>query len=405
MERHYGMDWLRIGAFALLILYHIGMVFAPWGFYVNTAHPQLWVEIPMFLTNPWRLTLLFVISGYASRALLLRAPSTGSFVRERSVRLLLPLIFGMVVLVPPQAWVDLTVHGSQPGGFFSFLYQHYFRFERFGGLTLPGWNHLWFVAYLWGYTAALALLVHLPGGRRLQTLFDRLFGGWRALVLPALYYVLLESVYFWRHEDDSHDLLFDGVAHLRYVPAFLFGFALARSPRVMKAMVRWRRPAAALAILCFLTIAVLLTLYPDFSFRSYTTLRLYQYARHLETWTAIVALIGHAERYWNHNHRWRATLAEATFPFYMIHQTLIIVVEYGLLQLGLPPLVEFLLLAAATVGGCWIFYLVGRRIGWLRPLIGLKRLSPAALSAKGPPHELDTDDSWWRRVDAAGRPA
>ena len=69
MERHYGMDWLRIGAFGLLILYHIGMVFVPWGFQVKTAHPLAWAEIPMLLTSPWRLTLLFVVSGYASRAL------------------------------------------------------------------------------------------------------------------------------------------------------------------------------------------------------------------------------------------------------------------------------------------------------------------------------------------------
>ena len=70
MARHYGMDWLRIGAFALLILYHIGMVFVPWGFHVKTAQPIDWVAIPMLATNPWRLTLLFVVSGYASRALL-----------------------------------------------------------------------------------------------------------------------------------------------------------------------------------------------------------------------------------------------------------------------------------------------------------------------------------------------
>jgi peptidoglycan/LPS O-acetylase OafA/YrhL len=405
MERHYGMDWLRIGAFALLILYHIGMVFAPWGFYVNTAHPQLWVEIPMFLTNPWRLTLLFVISGYASRALFLRAPSTTAFVAERSARLLPALLFGMVVLVPPQAWVDLTIHGGAPGGFLPFLHQHYFRFERFGGLVLPGWNHLWFVAYLFVYTLALAPIGRLPGGGWAQRLFDRAFGGWRALILPAAYFVLLEAVVFWQHEDDTHDLLFDGVAHLRYVPAFLFGFGLARSRPVMAAMVRQRWIAAGLALGCFATIATLLILYPNFTFPSYATTRLYQYARRLETWTAIVALIGFAERHWNRDHRWRATLAEATFPFYMIHQTLIIVVEYGLLQLALPPLAEFVLLVAATVTGCWSFYLIGREIGWLRPLIGLKRLTPPSPLAKGAVHELDVDDSWWGGVDAARRPA
>src|SRR3546814_11583787 len=85
-----------IGAFALLIVYHVGMVFVPWGFHVKTEHPLIWAEIPMFLTSPWRLTLLFVVSGYASRALIGKMPGIGAFLRQRSGRLLWPLLFGQI---------------------------------------------------------------------------------------------------------------------------------------------------------------------------------------------------------------------------------------------------------------------------------------------------------------------
>ena len=61
--RHYGMDWLRIGAFGLLIFYHIGMYFVPWGWHVKIAAPIDWVQIPMMATNSWRLPLLFLVSG------------------------------------------------------------------------------------------------------------------------------------------------------------------------------------------------------------------------------------------------------------------------------------------------------------------------------------------------------
>ena len=77
MDRHYGLDWLRIGAFGLLIFYHVGMVFVPWDFHVKTSHPAEWVAIPMLATNSWRLMLLFVVSGYASRALLLKGGQVG----------------------------------------------------------------------------------------------------------------------------------------------------------------------------------------------------------------------------------------------------------------------------------------------------------------------------------------
>src|SRR5437868_4203734 len=71
--RHYGMDWLRIGAFQLLILYHVGMAFVPWDFQVKDADPPIaWATILMLLTNPWRLSLLFAVSGYASAALFAR---------------------------------------------------------------------------------------------------------------------------------------------------------------------------------------------------------------------------------------------------------------------------------------------------------------------------------------------
>ena len=103
MDRHYGLDWLRIGAFGLLIFYHIGMVFVPWDYHVKLAADD-WVVVPMLATNAWRLMLLFVVSGYASRALMIRSDGLAAFARNRSVRLLVPLAFGIAVIVPPQVW-------------------------------------------------------------------------------------------------------------------------------------------------------------------------------------------------------------------------------------------------------------------------------------------------------------
>ena len=89
-------------------------------------------------------------------------------------------------------------------------------------------------------------------------------------------------------------------------------------------------------------------------------------------WGAIVALLGIADRFWNHDRPYRAMLTEAVFPFYIIHQTIIVVLGWYLLRFALPGIAEFAILLAATVGGCWAFYLVGREIAPLRPLIGLK---------------------------------
>ena len=376
MERHYGMDWLRIGAFGLLILYHIGMVFVPWGFQVKTVHPLDWVEIPMMLTSPWRLTLLFVVSGYASRALFAKSASIGTFVRSRNVRLLVPLFFGIAVIVPPQTWVELCTQHGYARGFGHFYTSDYFRFGTLSGIVMPTWNHLWFVLYLWIYTLALALLLMIPGSRRLQPVFDRLFGGINAIWLPVGF-LLVTQFWLFHRDEDTHALYDDWVAHLQYFPAMLFGFGLAGSKTAMAGLARWWKVSAALALASYAIIAGLLIAYPNFSFPSDGVTTVYQLAREVEAWVAIAELIGIAERFWNRDREWRATLAEATFPFYIIHQTAIVLVEFWLKPLGIGPFGEFIVLVPATVTACWAFYVVGREIAWLRPLIGLKRRTRA----------------------------
>jgi hypothetical protein len=371
MERHYGMDWLRIGAFGLLIFYHIGMVFVPWGFQVKTAQPADWVAVPMMLTNAWRLTLLFVVSGYASRALYAKSASVRSFLGNRNARLLLPLLFGIAVIVPPQSWVELTTQHGYTQSFAWFFTRDYFRFGTLDGIILPTWNHLWFVVYLWVYTLALAAMLALPRIAGAQAAFDRVFAGLGVLWVPTAW-LLVFNLLLFRRTEDTHDLFHDGIAHLAYFPAFLFGFGLAGSKPAMAALARLWKLSALLAVAGYLIVASVELAYPGFAMPSKPIAELYHIGREVQCWASIAALIGIAERFWNRDSAWRPMLTEAVFPFYIIHQTVIVVAEYWLLPLHIGPVAEFAILVLATVAGCWAFYLIGRQIGWLRPLIGLR---------------------------------
>ncbi len=404
------MDWLRIGAFALLILYHIGMVFVPWDFHVKTAQPNAWVEMPLLLTNPWRLTLLFVVSGYASRALFTRSGSVRAFLANRNLRLLVPLAFGVAVIVPPQTWVELTTQHGYTGGFLHFWTHDYFSFTRLDGVPMPDWNHLWFVGYLWAYTIALAALILVPGTGRLQRPFDWLFHSRRAVLLPLGFLLVTQYLLFQRIAD-TQDLIDDPLAHLQYFPAFLFGFGLAGSPAVLAGLARHWKLSAAIAVASFAVLATLtwaaIAAQPlklgDASLSWDNLTRLSRVARVVDVWAAIAALIGIAERFLNRDGAWRTILAEAVFPFYIIHQTIIVLGEYWLLPLKLNPFAEFAILLPVTIAGCWIFYLVGRRIGWLRPLIGLKRATHAPTPPRHDQHaKLDAGDSRRRGGDRAG---
>ena len=374
LERHYGMDWLRIGAFGLLILYHVGMVFVPWGYHVKTEQPVQWAMLPMLATNAWRMPLLFCVSGFATAMLLARQDGkTGRFLAGRIPRLLLPLVFGMAVIVPPQPWVELTTQYGYAEGYLAFWRGDYFGFKPIHEIMLPTWNHLWFLVYLLAYTLLLGVLPLVPAEWRaaLGRFVGRALAGPLVILVP-LALLAVRQVSHWPMPDETHDLVNDLAAHEVYFGLFLFGFLLARSDMLWAAIRRWWRVAAVLSIGGYLGVVAVMLLWLGDTGESLWSDILFTAARDLQGWNAIVALIGLADRYWNRDHPWRATLNEGVFPFYVIHQTVIVVVAYWLIGHGIPAAAQFPVLVVATAAGCWAFYLAGRSIAPLRPFIGLR---------------------------------
>lgn len=372
--RHFGMDWLRIGAFGFLIFYHIGMVFVPWDFHVKARPPVEALEYPMLALKPWRLSLLFLVSGFASRNLIGKLGNPSGFIASRAKRLLVPLFFGIFFIVPPQPWVELMARHSYQNGFWHFYTSDYFRFSELNGIILPTWNHLWFVAYLFVYTVALfgAALALKGQGVRLQSVFDRLFDDWRTLLLPAL---LLFVIRFWLYPvyGETHALTDDWAAHAMYGFAFLFGFGLARSGAVWGAILRYRKAAYALALTSG-------TAFVSYGYIPEGAPLLPTMARMVFAWSAIISLLALADLHLNRDHPSRTMWVEAVFPFYIIHQTIIILGYWYTQALHLPWPTEFAILVTMTVTGCWLFYRMGREIPGFRLLIGLSGWRPQPLA-------------------------
>jgi hypothetical protein len=174
MNRRHDLDWVRVLAFGVLVLYHVGMYYVSWDWHVKSPQAGPTLEPFMLLSSPWRLGLLFLVSGAATAFLLQRRPS--GFLSTRSVRLLVPLLFGMLVVVVPQAYYEVVE--KLPGGYQDGYGAFYVRYLAADGgfcregncLTLPTWNHLWFVAYLWVYTLVLWLGMRLLPDRTRERL-------------------------------------------------------------------------------------------------------------------------------------------------------------------------------------------------------------------------------------------
>lgn len=372
MDRHYGLDWLRIGAFGLLIFYHIGMFFVPWDWHVKTAQPLDWVAVPMLATNSWRIPLLFAVSGYATRAVLLKSKSKAGFARDRTARLLVPTIVAMLLVIPPQPWAEFVFKHGYAHSFPHFLTHDYFRFEEIYGVVVPTWQHLWFVVYLWAYTMTLALAAAVTGSMQgFAERVDKMLSG-VGLYLVPLGWLLLGALAVFPDTESTHALVDDPAGHWAYLPHFLFGFLLGGATRIwatIRASWKWAAGGAVLAYLCVAAIAVA---WPGNTPLPEGWIPIYAAVRLVQGWCAVIAMIGIADRYWNRDHPWRATLTEAVFPFYIIHQTIIVLFGWWLLRFVLGPAAEFALIFSATVAGCWLFYDIGRRIAPLRPLIGLR---------------------------------
>lgn len=370
--RHYGLDWLRIAAFALLILYHIGMVFAPWGWVIHTDYQISALIAPMALLTPWRLPLLFAVSGFASRHLFEKSGSASAFLHARNLRLLIPLAFGMAVLIPVEMWVRVREAGY-PHGYLVFWATDYWRWGPFWGREFPSWEHLWFVVYLWAYTAVLALILW-----RWRRWFDAvasgiaawLARGWRLLWVPAVGLAVARLGLQFLVADEQ-GLLRDWAGHALYFPIFLFGFVLAGSPTLWPVLRRISNAALAVSALTGAVIVWIETSYPGETIPPHAVMALARVAQVTMGWTVTLALIQLADRYWNRDRRWRKSAAEAVFPFYLVHQPVIVLTAWYSLPLGLSAGVQFLLLVATTGIACLATYLIGREIGWLRPLIGL----------------------------------
>lgn len=372
--RRHDLDWLRVAAFALLILYHTGMFYVTWDWHVKSPRASTALEPLMQLSSPWRLGLLFLISGAATRFMAERLPP-GALARDRFHRLFWPLLFGVFVVVPPQAYLEIVEKIGWAGGFPEF-YRLYV--QGYGGwcrgddcLVVPTWNHLWFVAYALVYALLLAALLALPPRHRRLALPPKARAA-LFLIAPWLWLWAMRALLF-PHFESTHALVDDWYNHSVYLPLFLLGFAIARDEQLARLTDRVRRPALAAALAAYGSLQFLST--ADLEGAALLCAR---GLRELQAWGAILACLGFARHHLANRDgpalRW---LTRAVFPFYIVHQTIIVVAGHHLARLGLPLAAEGALLVLVTVAGCLLAAVAAMRWAPLGLVLGVPR-RPAA---------------------------
>lgn len=327
----YDIDWLRVIAIFLLIPFHAGRIFDADGFYIKNAalSPVIEEGIHFFL-GQWRLALLFVLSGIGTFYALKRR-TMGQYLLERTTRLFLPLVAGILLVVPPQIYYRNLFEGRIEGSYLSF-YPTFFR-----GISPEGnfeWAHLWFLAYLFVYaTLVLPLFVYLrsDNGQVLVKLLVKVFRHRCGIYLLAIPLALGELALRGRF-NGMQTLIGDWANLLFYGLLFIYGYLLVNSEDLFETLRLNRRTSLMLA-LCLLTsqYAMRWTLTaPENSYAIQNLLWVTLAA--IGTWFWICTFLGYAQVYFNRDSRLLQFLVPLIYPVYIFHQTLIVAIGFYAIQ-------------------------------------------------------------------------
>lgn len=390
LPRRTDLDWARIAAFALLILFHVGMFYGAADWIVKSPHTLPWLQIPMDWSSPWRLLLLFIVSGAATRFMSAKL-SAGGLLKSRSLRLLPPLLFATVFVIPIEFYYQAVERLHYTGGFIDFWRRYLAAQSSLCAPEgpcpfVPNLDYLWFVAYLWLYTVAVtAVLAFAPQViLRIERRATALLEGDALLLLPAAALILARLVlkHYW---PETHNLIDDWYLHAIYFLCFVFGFLFATNEAIWAALAERRCLALGIAVFTYAIYAAYAWHYRGVSPvpMSERVLMVADYG--IDQWAWVAAVLGFAHRYLtNRDGRLRRYLTDAIFPYYIVHQVAIVAAAHYVGKLRLPLGLESGILVAATVASCAATYEIVRRLRWLRPWFGLKRLPPVIKPAPSP---------------------
>ena len=362
---HY-LDWLRVLGVLAVIFYHTTRLFNSEDWHVKNGITYGWVDIWNDFALTWLMPLLFVISGI-SLFYAVGKSGAAKFVKDKVLRLLVPLLVGMFTHCALQAYLERLTHGDFSGTFFQFIpyyFQGYYSGNPATGNFAGTGMHLWYLLWLFVFTLLLYPLMRWLLGRRKGVL------AWlgNALSQPgAVFLLALPLFLFALDSEDAPFLLWweAGWPLLAYLWLILAAFLLASSERLLDRVQRMRWISLALAVVVMGATA--------FSAYSGGDRALGWCLRTLSSWCWVLAFVGLARQYLTRRTPFLQYANEAVLPFYILHQTVIVGVGYFVVQWAIPGLLKWAIILALSLTIIMALYeFLIRRFNVMRVLFGLK---------------------------------
>jgi glucan biosynthesis protein C len=383
--RLYYLDWLRVLAMLGVFFFHNSRFFdslIDW--HVKNATTNLAASVVVAFMSQWLMPLFFLIAG-AGVYFALKSKRASQFTQERLLRLLIPFMFGMLVIVVPQAYFQALYQGYQLSQYN--IFQIYWLYLG----TLPEMNtfHLWFLLDLFVISiVAMPLLLTRRGSGEsvISKLAKALDKPWAVISLFVLSLtvvdILLNPVGAAGLGDRN-----GGFNIIGYLLFFIFGYLIFANPRIMEAFKKLRWVMLGIGIV---TMTIMFAFFLDdlanpgkyFGTAGYDVS---QFIQAMSTWSWLLAILGLGARYLEYDNKVLSYANEAVLPFYILHQTVIISIGFYVVQWDTGVGLKYLTINITSFAAIMLIYeLLVRRINVLRFLFGmrLRRKQRAQLTTK-----------------------
>lgn len=375
-QRQSYLDWLRILSILGILFFHSAMPYdrGDWWHIKNKETSDLVNEV-IFFMHLVRMPLLFFISGTVSYYMMQRRTSFG-FIGLRFRRLFIPLLVGMFLIVPPQIYMERLTEGFK-GNFWDF-YPSVFKFVPYPKGSFS-WHHLWFICYLFIYDLVFAPVFAWLVSPRNMAFRERLAvlakGKWvYLLAVPGIAWYALLS---WKLPE-TNDLIHDGCYFVYWLFFVLAGFVCILQPKLMESLERNRRFAltvgfTGLVIMNYMRWNKIEPGYENWHFQSEFFYAAFRGMHPLIGWGWVLALIGYGKHYLDHKHKVLNYLNQAVYPFYILHQTVIVILTYYVVQTQETILMKYIFTVVVTFFiSVLIYHLFIQPYDVMRFLFGMK---------------------------------
>ncbi len=375
--RRYDIDWLRVLGMCVVFLFHCARFFDAEDWHVKNPDLSAAATVFVFVTVQWMMPLFFIVSAVASY-FSLGSRSGSRYLSSRVKRLLVPFLLGtFVLLIPAQVWIERVSHGQYAGSFLGWYPRYFDGWYGFGGNFAWMGLHLWYLQMLFVFsvlTLPLFLLLKRPWARRMMRGLATGLGRPGLVLLLAVPLALVE-MYVSQYPEGIGMRAFGGWSPLSYLVFFLVGYVIATDPRYSDAAERIRWVSLALGVVLLVGLAP-----PSWTGRPFSwPAPVYFALRGLTSWLWLVGFMGLASAHLRFTNRFLRYANEAVLPFYILHQTVIVVIGFSIRTWDLPLAIKYPLLMITSFAVIMALYeLLVRRVGVLRLLFGMRPLGRTA---------------------------